>query len=174
MIFEKLVLKIFIFSFVGRRLAFGPAAQAARPASAPAARSPAFASAQLARRGPVHRALPSPLARRARPRQARRAAWRAHTGDAGRVASRGPRKQACLAVFKPPQLRFSQHFSFSSPALRLCLAPHRALLTPPLPLQPRQKNWPPVVHHCPQSSTRRSASLPGTWCSLQAHHLSKV
>ena len=111
--------------FLGRRLAFGPAAQAARPASAPVARSPAPASAQLARRGPVHRALPSPPARRARPRQVRRAAWRAHAGDAGRVASSGPRKHARRADITPPQLRI--------PAVRA----HHSALSQPQQLLPR-------------------------------------
>ena len=71
-----------------------------------------FASAQ-----PTSRAifLLPPARVRVRPRQACRAAWRAHAGDAGRVAFRGPRKQARLAVFKPPQLRFSLCFSFPLP-----------------------------------------------------------
>jgi len=105
------------------RLAHQP--KPARPASAPAASSPAFASAQLARRGPVHRALPSPPARRARPRQVRRAAWRAHAGDAGRVASSGPRKHARRADITPPQLRI--------PAVRA----HHSALSQPQQLLPR-------------------------------------
>ena len=105
------------------RLAHQP--KPARPVSAPAASSPAFASAQLARRGPVHRALPSPPARRARPRQVRRAAWRAHAGDAGRVASSGPRKHARRADITPPQLRI--------PAVRA----HHSALSQPQQLLPR-------------------------------------
>ena len=56
---------------------------------------------------------------RVRPRQARRAAWRAHAGDAGRVASRGPRKHARRADITPPQLRIqavrAQHSALSQP-----------------------------------------------------------
>ena len=153
---------------MGHRLTSGPPAEAGPailPAPAPSPRpSPPRALSSFSPRARV----------RVRPRQARRAAWRAHAGDAGWVVSRGPSKQARLAVFKPQQLRFSQHSSFSSPALRPYFAPHRALLAPPSPPQLRRRNWPPVVHHCPQSSTCRSASLPDTWCSLQGHHLSKV
>ena len=103
----------------------GLAPRSGPPAKAGLARVPA-SRAPRAPPTPAHlasaqstRALSSPPARRARPRQARRAAWRAHAGDAGRVASRGPRKHARRADITPPQLRIqavrAQHSALSQP-----------------------------------------------------------
>ena len=128
------------------RLAHQP--KPARPVSAPAASSPTFASAQLARRGPVHRALPSPPARRARPRQVRRAAWRAHAGDAGRVASSGPRKHARRADITPPQLRI--------PAVRA----HLSALSQPQQLLPR------AVSSATERRGRSAGKLPPSLASF--------
>ena len=104
--------------------------------------------------------------RRVRPRQACRAAWRAHAGDAGRVASRGPREHAPRPFSSPSSSASPSIPHFSSPALHLSLAPHRALLAPPSPPQLRRRNWPSVVHRRPQSCAHHSASLSDTRCSL--------
>jgi len=155
-------LKNSISIFLGRRLAFGPAAQAARPASAPVTRSPAPASAQLARRGPVHRALPSPPARRAsRPWQSLPAAWPLCSGVARRAAAvawhcahapaficRCPRTRSlapCTSSPSPPQPR----------------APSSAVAA--LELRRRPTQAPP--HHSPIPRAPSSASPSSKSCS---------
>ena len=107
------------------RLVSGPPAEAGL-ARVPASRAPRVppAPAHLASAQSTC-ALSSPPARRARPRQVRRAAWRAHAGDAGRVASSGPRKHARRADITPPQLRI--------PAVRA----HHSALSQPQQLLPR-------------------------------------
>ena len=92
----------------GRRLTSSPSAKAGPTLLTVLASSPWPSSLAMAQPTPARCLLP-PCARGCvRHRQACRATWRAHAGDAGRVASRGPCKHA-------PHL-FSSHRSSASPS----------------------------------------------------------
>ena len=130
------------------------------PTSPPSPRPSSIAVAQSSR------ALSSPPARRARPCQASRAAWRAHAGDAGRVASRGPRKHARRAVITPPLLRIqavqAQH-PLTQPAA--AAPPAHSELRHRAPLSLRQRFAPPPAPHSPIPPAGSSASSSSFGCA---------